>query len=142
MEPDQVRQNVGPDLDPNCLSLCITETSFLKKFDLEKNQQTIKNPGKYGLAVEWVTRFRYCVASLSSAKREMSNLDESLWTEMLNIKLNKLVDQGLHCLLLYYIILSISTETNKVKRGLQIRCCFFNFSMKANILDTQNASLN
>ena len=35
--PDQSRQNVGPDLDPNCLTLTI----FLK-VDFEKNQQTTK----------------------------------------------------------------------------------------------------
>ena len=36
LDPDQARQNVGPDLDPNCLTL----KDFLKGVDFE-NQHTI-----------------------------------------------------------------------------------------------------
>ena len=32
LDPDQVLQNVGPDLDPNCLC----HTHFLKKINFEK----------------------------------------------------------------------------------------------------------
>ena len=37
LAPDQARQNVGPDLDPNCLTLMV----YLKEY-FEKNQQTTK----------------------------------------------------------------------------------------------------
>ena len=30
--------NVGPDLDPNCLTLCVTGRILRKKLNLEKNQ--------------------------------------------------------------------------------------------------------
>ena len=43
-DPDQARQNVGPDLDPNCLTLFLKE--IFKKVDFEKNQQTTKKPAK------------------------------------------------------------------------------------------------
>ena len=47
MEPDQDRQNVGPDLDPNCVTLLLySERIFLKKFILKKNQQKIKKHAK------------------------------------------------------------------------------------------------
>ena len=43
-DQDQGRKNVGPDLDPNCLTLwCIPERFFLQKDDFEKNQQTTKS---------------------------------------------------------------------------------------------------
>ena len=29
LNPDQVRQNVGPDLDPNCLTLCHGKSFYL-----------------------------------------------------------------------------------------------------------------
>ena len=38
LDPDQARQNVGPDLDPNCF----TPKEFSKKLDFGKNQQTTK----------------------------------------------------------------------------------------------------
>ena len=44
MDPDQVRHNVGPDLNPNCL--VHTQIVFLKEFfvnlNYEKNLQTTK----------------------------------------------------------------------------------------------------
>ena len=30
LDPDQARQNVGPDLDPNCLTLMVFSKEFLK----------------------------------------------------------------------------------------------------------------
>ena len=39
LDPDQARRDVGPDLNPNCLTLMV----FLKEFfenDFENNQQT------------------------------------------------------------------------------------------------------
>ena len=43
LDPDQNRQNVGPDLDPNCLhSDSVPERIFRKKVNFEKNQQTLK----------------------------------------------------------------------------------------------------
>ena len=41
-DPDQARQNVGPDLDPNCLTLMVFLKEFFEKVDFEKYQQTIK----------------------------------------------------------------------------------------------------
>ena len=40
LEPDQDRYNVGPDLDPNCLTLIVFMKEFLEKVNYEKNQQT------------------------------------------------------------------------------------------------------
>ena len=46
--PDQARQNVGPDLGPNCLTLWwYSWMNFSKKLILKKNQQTTKNMKKY-----------------------------------------------------------------------------------------------
>ena len=43
LDPDLARRNVGPDLDPHCLTLCgIQEINFEKKNDFEKYQQTMK----------------------------------------------------------------------------------------------------
>ena len=37
LDPDQARQNVGPDLDPNCLTLrCYSWKMFLKKVNFKK----------------------------------------------------------------------------------------------------------
>ena len=47
LEPDQARQNVGPDLDPNCLTLSWYFWKMLlkKKVNFKtKNQQTTKLP--------------------------------------------------------------------------------------------------
>ena len=41
LEPDQARQNVGPDLDPTCLTLMVFLIFFRKKVG-EKIQQTTK----------------------------------------------------------------------------------------------------
>ena len=47
LDPDQARQNVGPDLDPNCLTLDGIPEFFFKKVDfLKKNQQTTKKSAK------------------------------------------------------------------------------------------------
>ena len=45
MHPDQARQNVGPDLGPNCLTLDDIPDYFFfsEKVDFEKKQQTTKN---------------------------------------------------------------------------------------------------
>ena len=46
--PDQARQNVSPDLDPNCLTLDgILKRIFLKILILTKNQQMVKNMQNY-----------------------------------------------------------------------------------------------
>ena len=36
LDPDQARQKVGPDLDPNCLTLIIFLKEFFEKVDLKK----------------------------------------------------------------------------------------------------------
>ena len=36
----QARQNVGPDLDPNCLTLMVFSKEIFEKVSFEKNQQT------------------------------------------------------------------------------------------------------
>ena len=46
LDPDQDRQNVGPDLDPNSLTLIVFLEEFFKKVDFEKSQQTTKNHKK------------------------------------------------------------------------------------------------
>ena len=35
LDPDQARQNVGPDLDPNCLTLMVFLKEFIEKDDFE-----------------------------------------------------------------------------------------------------------
>ena len=36
LDPDQARQNVGPDLDPNCLTLMVFLKEFFETVDFEK----------------------------------------------------------------------------------------------------------
>ena len=36
---DQAQQNVGPDLDQNCLTLTVILKDFFENFDFEKHQQ-------------------------------------------------------------------------------------------------------
>ena len=42
LDQGQARQNVGPDLDPNCLTLIVFLKEFFKKVDFEKKQQQTK----------------------------------------------------------------------------------------------------
>ena len=42
-DPDQARQHVGPDQDPNCFTLMLFLEEFIEKINFEKNQQTTKN---------------------------------------------------------------------------------------------------
>ena len=46
LEPDQARQSVGPDLDPNCLHPDGIPKCFLKKFFFKKSADE-KNHEKY-----------------------------------------------------------------------------------------------
>ena len=52
LDPDQARQNVGPDLDPNCLTLmvflkdCFLKKKKLKKKKKKKKKQTTKKACK------------------------------------------------------------------------------------------------
>ena len=47
LNPDQARQNVGPDLDSNCLTLFLRD--FLKKVNIEKWQ--IVRTRKYNVLI-------------------------------------------------------------------------------------------
>ena len=47
LDPDQARQNIGPDLDPNCLTLIVIRKEFFEKFDLEKISRQQKNGKKF-----------------------------------------------------------------------------------------------
>ena len=48
VDPDLVRQNVGPDLDPKLFdTLMVFLIEFFEKFDLKKNQQTTNKHAKY-----------------------------------------------------------------------------------------------
>ena len=40
LDPDQDQQNVGPDLDPNCLTLTVFLIECFDKFNFEKSQPT------------------------------------------------------------------------------------------------------
>ena len=47
LDPDQDRQNVGPDLDPNCLTLWwYSWKNFRKKLILERNPQRMRKSWK------------------------------------------------------------------------------------------------
>ena len=39
-------QNIGPDLDPNCLTLMLFMKEFFEKVNFEQNQETTKDHGK------------------------------------------------------------------------------------------------
>ena len=53
LDPDQARQNVGPDLDPKLFdTLMVFPKEFFKKVDFEKNQQTTKNMQHYTVGRE------------------------------------------------------------------------------------------
>ena len=53
LDPDQARQNVGPDLDPNCLTLMVFLKEFFEKDDFEKKyQQMSKHMKNYPACIE------------------------------------------------------------------------------------------
>ena len=52
MDPDQARQNVGPEIDPKCLTLMVFLEEFFEKADFEKNQQTTKSMKYYPVGKE------------------------------------------------------------------------------------------
>ena len=52
LDPDQVRQNVGPDLDPNCLTLMVFLKEFFEKINFEKNRQTTQKMQNYPACIE------------------------------------------------------------------------------------------
>ena len=54
LDPDHVGQNVGPDLDSNCLTLWVFLKDFLEKVDFEKNQQTTKKHENYPAVKELI----------------------------------------------------------------------------------------
>ena len=39
LDPDQDRQNAGPDLDPNCLTLIVFLKELFEEVNFEKSQQ-------------------------------------------------------------------------------------------------------
>ena len=47
LDPDQARRNVGPDLDPNCVTLMVYLKEFFEKVDFEKCQQLTKSMPNY-----------------------------------------------------------------------------------------------
>ena len=46
LDPDQARQNVRPDLDPNCLTLMVILKKKFQKVDFEKNSRQQKKKKK------------------------------------------------------------------------------------------------
>ena len=59
LEPDQAWQNVGPDLDPDCLTLMVFLKDFFERVDLEKNQLTTKTHTKLPRRQRVKSRFLY-----------------------------------------------------------------------------------
>ena len=62
MNPDQARQNVGPDLDTNCLTLMVFLKDFLKEFILKKKSRQKKHDkiNKYAyVAIQWDKRSKF-----------------------------------------------------------------------------------
>ena len=47
LDPDQTGQNVGPDLDPICLTLMVFLKEIFEKVYYEKNQQTKNRHEKF-----------------------------------------------------------------------------------------------
>ena len=46
LDPDQARQNVGPDLGANCLTLMVSLKVYFEKVNFEQNQQITKKSCK------------------------------------------------------------------------------------------------
>ena len=47
LDPDQDSQNVGPDMDPNCLTLMVFLKEFFEKDDFVKIQHATKHLKNY-----------------------------------------------------------------------------------------------
>ena len=82
--------NVGPDLDPNCLTLMVFLTKFFKNADFEKNHQTTKSMKNYSGGKElsstylrkymWVIPLKYFhISPIQNSRRScLINLGSSL----------------------------------------------------------------
>ena len=82
LDPDQARQNVRPDLDPNCLTLMVFLKDFFENVNLEKiNLQTTKKHAKLpsmqrvnfrGIdMLSGEATVKICFASFSETKRKV-----------------------------------------------------------------------
>ena len=49
LDPDQARQNVGPDLDPNCLTLMVFRKEFFEEVNFRKKSIDDKKASKITL---------------------------------------------------------------------------------------------
>ena len=47
LDSDLARQNFGPDLDPNCLTLMVFLKDIFENVDFEKNQHMAKKHAKF-----------------------------------------------------------------------------------------------
>ena len=69
LNPDQDRHNVGPDLDPNCLSLMVFLKEFFEKLFFVKSQQTTTTAQKNYPACKELTSIK----ELQRQKMEYEN---------------------------------------------------------------------
>ena len=71
LDPDQARQNIGPDLDLNCLTLMVFLKEFFEKFTLKNQQKSWKITL---LAKSWhdIVRTCYCY-SMEAFRWDASN---------------------------------------------------------------------
>ena len=51
-DPDQAQQNVGPDLDPKCLTLMVSLKEFFEKVDFDKKSPDNKKARKIAQEAE------------------------------------------------------------------------------------------
>ena len=69
LDPDQAQHVVGPDLDPNCLTLW---WYFFEKVDFEKNQHTTKKFAKL------LSRHAFVVFKINLIKKFLSET-QTVW---------------------------------------------------------------
>ena len=94
LDPDEAQQNVGPDLDPICLTLRIFLKEFFKKVDFEKNSRQQKSiTCKFS---------QYAMSSSFPAGGHMSPADNLLFgpSYVKYVEINSLSDQILSFLVL------------------------------------------
>ena len=97
LDPDHARQNVGPDLDPICLTLLQMEfpKEFLEKVDFEKisrRQKSIKNSRGQSVnpyhAGPDISHFENSVDDEQLASQKPADLDLHCFQNFLNVHSN------------------------------------------------------
>ena len=79
LDPDQARQNVGPDLDPNCLTLMAVLKFFSKKLKSMQNYPA-KSRANFVILPQWPSRSKkQCSISGTCAQIQLSYQSDWFW---------------------------------------------------------------